>query len=344
MAQRPIEPLISVCIVTGRRSALLDACLASVAAQHDPPPFEVLVVSTGDDGVSEQVHATLPDAIVARTGHALPGAARNLLLERARGELLLFLDDDVTIQPDMFRRLADLAAAHPETAVFGGPNETPPRSSAFQFVQGAVLASMVGSGPVRRRYGRHPAVAADERWFILCNLAVRRRAMLPFAGDLRCAEENEVLARLHDRGLAMRYDPDLVVYHDRRPDLRSFAAQMRKYGFGRGQLIRRRPTAMQAAYLAPTVLLTYLALLPLLLLATPWAVMPALAYVGALAAGSARIAVSVRRAAALPVAALLLIVVHACYGWGVAHGLAARRRDADALDVEWVATSAPDRA
>jgi cellulose synthase/poly-beta-1,6-N-acetylglucosamine synthase-like glycosyltransferase len=330
-------PTISVCIVTGRRSTMLEACLESVAAQHDPPSYEVLVVSTGDDGVADQVHGIVPDAVVARTGRALPGAARNLLLERARGQLLLFLDDDVTIEPEMFRRLADLAAAHPDVAVFGGPNETPPHSTPFQFVQGAVLASIVGSGPVRRRYGRHPASTADERWFILCNLAVRRVAMLPFADDLRCAEENEVLAQLHDRGLVMRYDPDLVVYHDRRPHLRSFAAQMRKYGFGRGQLMRRRPSVVQAPYLAPVALLAYLVLLPLLLFASPLAGLPALVYGAAVGAGSVRIAVSVKRVAAIPVAALLLVVVHACYGSGVAQGLAARRRPVAALEVEWVA-------
>ena len=56
------------------------------------------------------------------------------------------------------------------------PNDTPPGSSRFQAVQGAVLASLVGSGPVRRRYGAHPPRHADERFFILCNLAVRRSA------------------------------------------------------------------------------------------------------------------------------------------------------------------------
>ena len=167
-------PRISICIVTGRRLALLDACLASIEAQVDPPPYEVLVCSDGDREVADAVTARRPDARVCLVDRALPGAARNLLVDEARGDLLFFVDDDATLEPHALALLVDLADAHPEAGVFGGPNDTPPDSSRFEVVQGAALASILGSGPVRRRYGPHPAGPADERFFILCNLAVRR--------------------------------------------------------------------------------------------------------------------------------------------------------------------------
>ncbi|CAN5721039.1 hypothetical protein BH24ACT3_BH24ACT3_09110 [soil metagenome] len=68
-----------------------------------------------------------PAARVCHVRRALPGAARNLLVERARGELLLFLDDDVVIEAELLARLAKLADVHPEADVFGGPNDTPPQ-------------------------------------------------------------------------------------------------------------------------------------------------------------------------------------------------------------------------
>ena len=49
------RPDISVCIVTGRRLAMLDAVLADLAAQEGAPPYELLVCSDGDAGVRATV-------------------------------------------------------------------------------------------------------------------------------------------------------------------------------------------------------------------------------------------------------------------------------------------------
>ena len=336
-------PVISVCIVTGRRLAMLDAVLADLAAQEAAPPYELLVCSDGDAGVRATVLRRFPDARVCEVRRALPGAARNLLVERARGDLLLFLDDDIRFERDLLARYGRLADEHPTFDVFGGPNDTPPGSTRFQFVQGAALASMVGSGPVRRRYGAHPAGAADERFFILCNLAVRRAAMVPFADDLVCAEENAVLAEMARQGAAMYYSPDLAVYHERRPSLRGFAEQMHKYGRGRGQLLVRRQRTLRPAYLAPSLLLAYLVALPLLLVAVgPVAAVPGLLWLAAVTGSAAWIARTVRRPRDVALAATLLVVLHVCYGTGVVRGALGGRRAVEAPQpVAW-SGSTPD--
>jgi GT2 family glycosyltransferase len=320
-------PRISICIITGRRLPQLDACLASLEKQVDPPSFELLVCSDGDESVAEVVHGRFPSARVCFVEKALPGAGRNLLVDEAAGDLLLFLDDDVTVEDDLLARLDRLAAMHPEAGVIGGPNDSALDSSRFQFVQGAVLASIVGSGPVRRRYGAHPAGYADERFFVLCNLAVRREVMVPFAHDLVCAEENALLAEMSASGVRMYYDPELVAYHERRPTLGGFAQQMHKYGYGRGQLLVREPVTLRPAYLAPSALLVAAAVLPLLALAvTPWALAPLAVYGLAVAAAAAWIARTVRRPSAALLAAALVVVLHASYGVGVVRGVLARRR------------------
>jgi hypothetical protein len=321
-----VVPQISICIVTGRRDAVLDACLRSLAAQRDAPPHELLVCAEGDPGVAEVVHRRFPGAQVASVDRAYPGAARNVLVERARGELLLFLDDDITVDEDLLCRLARLAAAHPDAAVFGGPNDTPEASTRFQFVQGAALASIVGSGPVRRRYGAHPEARADERYFTLCNLAVRREVMVPFATDLVCAEENDVLEELRRRKVSMLYSPELVAYHERRATPIGFARQMFKYGRGRGQLSVRRPRDIRLPFLVPTLFLAYLvAAIPLTLAVGPVALVGVVAYLLATVAGATRIAFTLRRPTELPLAIWLLVVMHCCYGTGFVRGVVSRR-------------------
>jgi glycosyltransferase involved in cell wall biosynthesis len=327
----PGHPRISICIVTGRRDAVLDACLASLQVQEDAPPWELLVCAEGDPRVPDAVHARFPQARVAYVDRSLPGAARNLLVQRAQGDLLLFLDDDVTVEPGLLARLVRLADAHPECDVFGGPNDTPPHSTRFQVTQGAVLASIVGSGPVRRRYGAHPAGESDERFFILCNLAVRRHVMVSFAHDLVCAEENAMLADLAHEGIRMYYDPQLVAYHERRATLGGFARQMHKYGRGRGQLLVRQPMTFRPSYLAPTAMLGYLAALPMLWMALgPAAAVPAVAYVGAVGLCAAWIARTLRRVGDIALASFLIVALHACYGTGVVRGALAPRREVPA--------------
>lgn len=330
------SPAISVCIVTRGRSAHLEACLASLEAQVDAPDWELRLLADGDTSVEGLVRERFPSAAVGVFRDARPGGARNFLLGDARGEVLLFLDDDVVVEPHLFRHLADLVAAHPEVTVFGGPNITPPRSSRFQTVQGAVLGSLVGAGPVRRRYGPHPLGAADERWFTLCNLAVRRVAMRPFSDELVCAEENDVLAGLARDGHRMLYDPALLAFHERRSTFGGFARQMVKYGRGRGQLIQRRPASLRPAFLAPSALLIYLVMLPLLLgVAGPRAALPLAVYAAAVVAEAAKVASTLRQPSSVPLAVLLIPTLHVCYGLGVIAGVLGPTHATSDPQVEW---------
>jgi succinoglycan biosynthesis protein ExoA len=329
-------PLISICILAGHGSDMLEGCLESLSAQVDPPTFEVVVGGSGGAETEALVRRHFSDASVLVQPRGHPGHSRNFLVAQARGELLLFLDDDVIASPDLLRRLAEIAKCHPHVSVYGGPNTTPHSSSRFQLVQGAVLSSLVGSGPVARRYGARHSGPADERWFTLCNLAVRREAMVPFLSDLVCAEENAMLVQMRARGATMRYEPDLRVFHARRETWRGFARQMFKYGHGRGQLLARWPATARFAYLAPSLLITYLLLL---LISWPWRPLPALwliplALYGLIVlAGAIRIAGTLGMVTGVPLAAALTCTVHACYGLGVLRGIAShpwRRRAAGA--------------
>lgn len=315
-------PLVSVCIASGRRSKLLERCLASLQEQEGAPTWELVVVADGDPAVLDVTAAAFPDATMLSVDKRNPGAARNAAIAEATGDFLLFLDDDVTAEPDLLATLARLVAEHPGVDVFGGPNLTPDGSSTFEVVQGAVLGSIVASGPVRRRYGRHPATTADERYFILCNLAIRRTAMLEFATELVCAEENQVLHQLRLLGHEMRYDPSLAVDHARRSDYRGFSAQLRKYGRGRGQVTVRHPSAGRLAYLLPSALLAYLVASPLLAFVSPLLLLPAVAYLVVVLTGAGRVGASLRSPSAVPLAAALIATVHLCYGLGVVHGVA----------------------
>jgi glycosyltransferase involved in cell wall biosynthesis len=326
-------PRLSVCITTRGRAALLDLCLSTLSAQVDAPTFELLVCCQADASAAPIVRLHFPEATVGLVEKAYPGGARNFLVERARGELLVFLDDDVTFNADLLQQLGAAADTYPDVGVFGGPNLTPPGSSIFQIVSGAILGSLLATGPVRRRYGRHTAGAADERFFTLCNMAIRRSVMPEFPPSFSGGEENAVLHELAARRVPMRYDPSFVVFHERRASFGAFSRQMEKYGRGRGQVMGRHPRSTRPAYLLPIALVLWLLSLPVVAaLWTPWYLLSAGVYaLGLLAAGAAvaagmgRISIG-KKAAVTGLGAGLTATVHVCYGVGVVRGLTRRRR------------------
>lgn len=114
-------PEVSVVIPCFNGGSTLARQLASLAAQRDAPPFEVVLVDNrstdSSRGVAEAWRTRLPDLrIVGATTRAGAAHARNVGAREARGRVLLFCDADdmvsATWVADMVRALdhVDLAS------------------------------------------------------------------------------------------------------------------------------------------------------------------------------------------------------------------------------------------
>jgi len=108
---------VEVLIPTVGRLAELAVTLAGLAAQDDPP-FSVLVSDQSDEGLALRAPAVLAMIRVleaqgrsVRVVRHLPrrGLAehRQFLLEQSSAELVLFLDDDVWLEPHTLERMTD---------------------------------------------------------------------------------------------------------------------------------------------------------------------------------------------------------------------------------------------
>jgi hypothetical protein len=312
---------VSIVVVAREPSLTLARLLRSLARADGIERAELLLALNGDDGVEAArrlVRRRLPE--VPLTVLSLPATtvpdAKNALVRRATAPVLLFLDDDVEVRPDVLVQ-ARSALEDPRVVAAGGPNLTPPESPPLERLAGRVLGSALGSGFVHDRYRVARAQPGHERTLQGCNLAVRRAAIgePPFDAALLCAEENELLARLEREGGALVYRPELAVFHHRRATLRGHLAQMVKYGVGRGSLFVRAPSLRQLPYLVPTLALAALAC------AAPFVAAPVLAV---LAAYAVVVTVGALRLAPRgPHLALALIVLtHGGYALGVAAGAA----------------------
>jgi glycosyltransferase involved in cell wall biosynthesis len=326
----PVNETVCVLLATYGRPRLCARSLVSLLAAAERAPdveIEILVGVNGPDAETVEMIEGLRRADrrglirpVVFDQRLTPSTCRNRLLRSARGEWIYFVDDDAYVSEDFFSIWA-VSPLRRDFDAIGGPNLNPPRSNAFQEAASRALASPFATYFSSARYVADRAAGpCSEESVILCNLFVRRQRLTdePFLGELVCAEENWMLQDLERAGARIGYDPDLAVWHERRPDLPTFLRQVFKYGFGRGQIFRRRPSGLRWAHVLPTLCLLYTAAILLLMPdgdgAWIW-YSPYIVYAGICLWFARRCGFR---------AALLFPLIHAGYGggliWGVVRG------------------------
>jgi GT2 family glycosyltransferase len=135
----PRMDLTSVIIPTCNEGEMLAMTVESVLAAAGHRPFEVVVVDDGStDGSADRYRGDARPGVRVLEGGGLGVAgARNLGVERARGDQLVFLDAHCTVSPAWLDELAE-ALAPPDVAIAGPAftrlGETEPRGAGLSWV------------------------------------------------------------------------------------------------------------------------------------------------------------------------------------------------------------------
>ncbi len=238
--------------------------LPKVPEAAEGPCFSLIVACPGDsavlrrliDALKVQTYRNfevifLPDRLLVRpevnyrfkivaTGPVRPARKRNMGAVAAKGDVLVFIDDDAYPREDW---LANAAArfTHPEIHALGGPGLTPPDDPPLAQLSGAIFASPLVSGNFRCRYFIQGPLRRVED-FPSCNLFVRREvfeAVRGFREDFWPGEDTLLCADIQQKGYALWYEPRVVVYHHRRPVLGPHLRQVGRYALHRGYFARR---------------------------------------------------------------------------------------------------------
>ena len=172
--------------------------------------------------------------IVAEGDH--PARQRNAALAAAKGDIIVFLDNDCRIGVDYWKEL-DGAFARSDVEIVGGPALLRPDATSLEQVFHALLTHVLIVGTVSARYApRGTFRTATQTDLILCNLAVRKSIydkVGPLSTDLYPNEENEWLDRAHADGIGAYYDPHLQVFRPQRSTFGQMAQMLLRYGMGR---------------------------------------------------------------------------------------------------------------
>jgi succinoglycan biosynthesis protein ExoA len=320
---------LTIVVLTAHRPRLLRRTLESIDRELPPRSFECVVISnqTNEQASIDFSGLSKERFRLIRSAPLPPGAARNLALEEARGEWLLFLDDDAYLPAGFYDRLLSTLARWESIApgVIGGPNLVPPDSDTFSQLSSAVLGSRAATYFSARRYSRHfPAAVCSDESLMLCNLLVRREALnrhrLRFHPELFPNEENYLIQELQKAGVVAAYDPEIYVFHERRKKSLELMRQVAGYGRGRAENIRLNPSALHWAHFVPLAWVLY---------AFAWAVTRSLGFFGAI--GFIPLDIPVLAYLLLLClfslkhhslrAAWIVALIHFSFAWGVGLGL-----------------------
>jgi len=211
-------PLITVAICTRNRAAFLEKAVRSVLPQMTGDAELLIIDNASTDetpAVAAQLAAANAGVKVLRQEELGLSAARNAALKKARGQFVIFLDDDATAEPDWLAVYQRFLSAPPseKIAVVGGPApneyEVPPPT---WFKNSAALSR-----------GDSPKCLPYRGDLIGCNIGYRREAALAAGmfdtqlgrkgNKMMSREESDLNLRLQDAGYEIWWLPGAVVRH-----------------------------------------------------------------------------------------------------------------------------------
>jgi len=230
------------------------------------PQWELMVIPNEDEpnewAWDERIR-------VFPSGRVGPAAKRDMGAAQARGEILVFLDDDSYPAGDLLV-IAETYLADESIVALGGPAITPPDDGFWQRVSGAVFLSKF-SGGAPERYVPVGKARPVQDWPSV-NLMVRKKDFLAIGGfdsPYWPGEDTKLcLDLIQKTGKTILYVPEMRVWHHRRAGLMAHLRQVGGYGLHRGYFAKRYPeTSRRLPYFIPTCFLIFVilnALIPLL--------------------------------------------------------------------------------
>jgi glycosyltransferase involved in cell wall biosynthesis len=215
----------TVAICTWNRAPLLSGVLERLTRLQNPPgAWEVLVVNNGSTDDTERVLDAFAERLpLRRAFEPRPGLshARNTAVGHARGDYVVWTDDDALVDAGWLAAYERAVESHPEAAVFGGPvrplfEGTPPRwlSSAWEEIGMAYAARDLGGEPFELSghgdlpYGTNFVIRSREQRQFAYDPALGRRRE---GGAL--GEETAVIRAILAAGGKGRWVPDASVEH-----------------------------------------------------------------------------------------------------------------------------------
>lgn len=265
----PVGPTlkVTVAIPTYNRADFLRQTLAGIAAQDFPrDQFEVLVIDNNSRDhtravVAEFAGTSPAPRYILETQQGLD-YGRNRAIAEARGEIIVFGDDDILVRPDW---LAQITAPFFTDVKSKGEHGAPGAVGAVGgevipvFPDGlpdwvrewhAPLAFRADAGPLEARHSPMGANLAFPKW-VFEKLGLFHTALDRAAGNYFSGGDSEMVRRVREGGFAVWFAPGAAVQHQMPASRTTFKyASRHAFDSARSRVIDRAGQPGAKGYLA----------------------------------------------------------------------------------------------
>jgi GT2 family glycosyltransferase len=211
-------PTVSVIVVVWNRAELTLACLRSLTEQI-AVPIEVIVVDNASTDVTAELLSRIEGPTIVANGSNLGfTVAANLGAQRARGEFLLFLNNDAQVEPGCIAQLVETARRTDSIGAVGGklvfPDGRLQEAGSIIWSDGSCAAYGRGADPASPEYNFERQVDFCSGALLLTPRSVFERAG-GFDERYRPAyyEDADYCATLWTEGWPVIYQPKAVAVH-----------------------------------------------------------------------------------------------------------------------------------
>jgi GT2 family glycosyltransferase len=231
---KAMEPQLSVLVATCNRPQQLRRVLEDLEVQSlAPESFEVIVADDGSEPAASEALADVKTSYplqYVRGPRSGPATSRNRALGHVRAPLLLFLNDDLWLEPDLLEAhlRAHTASLRP-TAILGTFVFTPP-------IRSQMLNRLVEEVGIYGTAHIPPGVALTPLAFCTGNLSVPTAEVRAVGGfDVEfpepAGEDLDLGYRLlHERGVPLIHDSRARTWHDHPHDFGTWRERWRMWG------------------------------------------------------------------------------------------------------------------
>jgi O-antigen biosynthesis protein len=231
-------PLISVVVCSYNGARTIGECLDGIS-RLTYPNYEVIVVDDGSHDETAAIARRFDVNVISIPNGGLSNA-RNIGWQTARGEIVAYIDDDATPDPEWLTYLA-LGYRSGDFGGMGGPNIQP--------LEDHPVAHCVASAP-----GGPIHVLLSDRvaeHIPGCNMSFRRHVLEEIGGfdtQFRIAGDDvDICWRVQERGYSIGFHAGAMVWHHRRNRVRIYWKQQLNYGRAEAMLERKWPEKYNAA-------------------------------------------------------------------------------------------------
>ena len=218
--------MLTAIICTYNRAKYIGNLLESIAKNDiSKADYEIVLV---DNNCTDNTHAICdafvqahPDIMfryVVETEQGL-SAARNKGIREAKGDILVYIDDDALVDTDYLRIYAEHFAQNPDTMAAGGPIEPLYETAVPTWMTPytkALLTGWMNYGDHVRTFpnGRYPGGGnAAYRKEVFEKVGLFNTALGRKGNSLMASEEKDIFDKMHALNMKVLYLPTPVLHH-----------------------------------------------------------------------------------------------------------------------------------